>query len=76
MTPAGVNHIVLLILGGSGAAAMEKEEDEGSLRLPAAVRIGRAPGHCDFGDSGGVQDPMLRGCLLGGKKEQRKWKYW
>jgi len=27
MTPAGVNHIVLLILGGSGAAVMEKEED-------------------------------------------------
>jgi len=43
--------------------------------LLAAVRIGRALGHCDFGDCGGVQDPMLGGCLFGGKKEQIKWKY-
>ena len=40
--------------------------------MPAAVRIGRAPGHCDFGDCGGVQDPMLGGYLLGGKKRTEK----
>ena len=40
--------------------------------MPAAVRIGRAPGHCDFRDYGGVQDPMLGGYLLGGKKRTEK----
>jgi len=44
--------------------------------LPAAVRIGRAPGHCDFGDCGGVQDPMLGAACSVEKKNRENENTW